>query len=65
MRRSRSLLSAAERASAKGQFAAEVVCLQTATQFGDRSGSLRLRELEAIVEGPRVGVAARFSGRPE
>jgi DNA-binding CsgD family transcriptional regulator len=55
------LLSAAERASAKGQFAAEVVCLQTATQFGDRSGSLRLRELEAIVEGPRVGVAARFS----
>jgi DNA-binding CsgD family transcriptional regulator len=55
------LLSAAERASAKGQFAAEVVCLQTAAQFGDRSGSLRLRELEAIVEGPRVGVAARFS----
>jgi DNA-binding CsgD family transcriptional regulator len=55
------LLSAAERASAKGQFAAEVVCLQTATQFGDRSGSLRLRDLEAIVEGPRVGVAARFS----
>jgi DNA-binding CsgD family transcriptional regulator len=55
------LLSAAERASAKGHFAAEVVCLQTATQFGDRSGSLRLRDLEAIVEGPRVGVAARFS----
>ena len=55
------LLSAAERASAKGQFAAEVLCLQTATQFGDRSGSLRLRDLEAIVEGPRVGVAARFS----
>jgi DNA-binding CsgD family transcriptional regulator len=38
-----------------------VFCLQTATQFGDRSGSHRLRELEAIVEGPRVGVAARFS----
>jgi DNA-binding CsgD family transcriptional regulator len=55
------LLSAAERASAKGQFAAEVLCLQTATQFGDRSGSRRLRDLEAIVEGPRVGVAARFS----
>ena len=55
------LLSAAKRASAKGQFAAEVVCLQTAAQFGDRSGSLRLRDLEAIVEGPRVGVAARFS----
>lgn len=55
------LLSAAEKASAKGQFAAEVVCLQTAAQFGDCSGSIRLRELEVIVEGPRVGVAARFS----
>ena len=55
------LLSAAQRASTKGQFAAEVLCLQTATQFGDRSGSVRLRELEALVEGPRVGVAARFS----
>ena len=55
------LLSAAERAAAKGQFAAEVLCLQTATQFGDRSGAARLRELEAIVEGPRVGLAARFA----
>ena len=55
------VLSAAERAAAMGQFAAEVVCLQTATQFGDRSGAPRLRELEAIVEGPRVGLAARFA----
>ncbi len=55
------LSAAAERASAKGRFAEEVMCLQTATQFGDRSGLLRLRELEATVEGPRVGVAARFS----
>ena len=55
------LLSAAERAAAKGQFAAEVLCLQTATQFGDRSGAPRLRELESIVEGPRVGLAARFA----
>jgi DNA-binding CsgD family transcriptional regulator len=55
------LLSAAERAAAKGQFAAEVMCLQTATQFGHRSGAPRLRELEGIVEGPRVGVAARFA----
>ncbi|MCU1697100.1 MAG: LuxR family transcriptional regulator [Mycobacterium sp.] len=55
------LLSAAERAGASRQFAAEVSCLQTATQFGDRSGAPRLRELEAIVEGPRVGLAARFS----
>ncbi|MDT5207976.1 MAG: hypothetical protein QOF67_391 [Mycobacterium sp.] len=55
------LLAAAERAGANGQFGAEVICLQTATQFGDRSGSPRLRELEAIVEGPRVGLAARFA----
>jgi DNA-binding CsgD family transcriptional regulator len=55
------LLSAAERAAANGQFAAEVMCLQTATQFGDSSGAPRLRELESIVEGPRVGLAARFA----
>jgi DNA-binding CsgD family transcriptional regulator len=55
------LLSAAQRASATGQFAAEVMCLQTATQFGDCSGAPRLRELEGIVEGPRVGLAARFA----
>src|SRR5882757_4973942 len=55
------LLSAAERAGASGQFAAEVSCLQTATLFVYRSGAPRLRELEAIVEGPRVGLAARFS----
>lgn len=55
------VLSAAERARATGQFAAEVFCLQTATQFGDRSGGSRLRELEAIVEGPRVGIVARFA----
>jgi len=55
-------LSAAERASDTGQFAAEVVCLQTAAQFGDRSGTPRLHELAALVEGPRVGLAARFAG---
>ena len=44
-----------------GRFAAEVLCLQTATQFGDRTGAPRLRELESIVEGPRVGLAARFA----
>ncbi len=48
------MVSAAERAAAKGRFAAEVLCLQTATQFGDRTGAPRLRELESIVEGPRV-----------
>ncbi|MBV9353220.1 MAG: helix-turn-helix transcriptional regulator, partial [Mycobacterium sp.] len=55
------LRSAAENAAANGRFAAEVICLQTATQFGDRSSGPRLRELEAIVEGPRVGCAARFA----
>jgi DNA-binding CsgD family transcriptional regulator len=55
------LVSAAERAGANGQFAAEVICLQTAAQFGHRSGGPRLRELEGIVEGPRVGLAARFA----
>jgi DNA-binding CsgD family transcriptional regulator len=55
------LLSAAQRAADNGQFAAEVMCLQTATQFGDRSSAPRLRELAGIVEGPRVGVATRFA----
>jgi DNA-binding CsgD family transcriptional regulator len=55
------MLSAAGRAGAKGQFAAEVNCLQLATQFGDRTSAPRLRELEARVEGPRVGLAARFA----
>jgi hypothetical protein len=35
--------------------------LQTATQFGDSSCRLRLRELESIVEGPRAGAPARFA----
>jgi DNA-binding CsgD family transcriptional regulator len=54
-------LLAAETTRANGQFAAEVNCLQTATQFGDRSSAPRLRELAAIVEGPRAGLAARFA----
>ena len=54
-------LAAAETARANGQFAPEVMCLQTATQFGERSCGPRLRELAAIVEGPRAGVAARFA----
>jgi hypothetical protein len=55
------LLSAAERARANRQFAAEVICLQTASQFGDHSSGPPVRELEAIVEGPRVGLAAWFT----
>jgi DNA-binding CsgD family transcriptional regulator len=57
--------SAAETARANGQFAAEVTCLQTATQFGDTRCASRLRELETIVEGPRVGLAARFAAALE
>jgi DNA-binding CsgD family transcriptional regulator len=54
------VLSAAETARVNGQFAPEVMCLQSATQFGDHSGASRLGELAAIVEGPRAGAAARF-----
>src|SRR5690606_34380358 len=53
--------AAAERCSAKGQFGAEVLCLQTAVQFGDRTCAARLQELESVVDGPRVGLAARFA----
>jgi len=55
------LLSAAETARANEQLAPEVMCLQTATQFGDHSGAARLDELAATIEGPRAGSAARFS----
>jgi len=34
------------------------MCLQTATQFGDRSTATRLHQLAAIVEGPRALLAA-------
>jgi hypothetical protein len=54
-------LAAAETARANGQFAAEVICLQTAAQFGDGSGAARLRELVGLVEGPRVSIAARLA----
>jgi DNA-binding NarL/FixJ family response regulator len=54
-------LSAAETARENGQFAVEVLCLQTATQFGDGTSAARLRELEEVVEGPRVRLAARFA----
>jgi DNA-binding CsgD family transcriptional regulator/tetratricopeptide (TPR) repeat protein len=54
-------LAAAESASAKGQFAAEVLCLQTAAQFGDHTRTDRLTQLAVLVEGPRAAVAARFA----
>lgn len=53
--------SAAVRARTDGRFAAEVLCLQTATQFGCRTTATRLAELTALVDGPRATVAARFA----
>lgn len=55
------LASAAETCCADGQYAAEVLCLQTAAQLGDTRCAPRLRELMAMVEGPRVGLAARLA----
>lgn len=57
----RCALSAAEITRDNGQFGAEVISLQTATQFGDRSCAPRLHQLTAMVEGPRVDVVARFA----
>jgi DNA-binding CsgD family transcriptional regulator len=54
-------LFAAQTARANAQFAAEVMCLQAATQFGDSATANRLRELTSIVDGPRVRIAARFA----
>lgn len=54
-------LTAAEVAADNGQWAAEVLCLQTAAQFGDASGAQRLQELTTHVDGPRAGVAAAFA----
>lgn len=53
--------SAAQKAREVGQYAAEVLCLQTAAQFGDSTGASRLAELETLVQGPRVGLAARLA----
>lgn len=52
---------AAEFARSHGQFAREVMCLQTAAQLGDAGGADRLDELAGIVEGPRAPVAARYA----
>lgn len=52
------VLDAADTAGGNGQLAAEVLCLQTAAQFGDHSRTRRLDELTGLVEGPRVVAAA-------
>jgi DNA-binding NarL/FixJ family response regulator len=52
---------AAEFTRAHGQAAREVLCLQTAVQFGDGSGADRLDELASRVQGPRASLAARYA----
>ncbi len=52
---------AAEFARAHGQPAREVMCLQTAAQFGDTDVDARLAELVALVDGPRASVSARYA----
>lgn len=52
-----SALDAARTARRYHRPAHEVVCLQTATQFGSTTTAERLRELSSMVEGPRAGAA--------
>jgi DNA-binding CsgD family transcriptional regulator len=52
---------AAEFARAHGQLAREVLCLQTAAQFGDTGGAGRLAELATQVQGPRAPLSARYA----
>lgn len=55
------VLTAAEAAHEHGQLAAEVWCLQVATQFGHRGCGPRLHALAEVVEGPRAAAAARLA----
>ncbi len=52
---------AADFARSHGQHAREVLCLQTAIQFGDNQHGDRLTELAQLVEGPRARVVARWA----
>jgi DNA-binding CsgD family transcriptional regulator len=49
---------AAEIARSHEHFAQEVMCLHTATRFGDPTAAPRLAELCKVVDGPRVMAAA-------
>lgn len=53
--------SAAVTAASRGQPAREVLCLQTATRFGDTTTVTRLGELVDVVGGARAPVAARHA----
>src|SRR6516162_4048270 len=52
---------AADFARSHGQLAREVLCLQTAVQFGDVRGASRLIELAGLVDGPRVSLSGRYA----
>jgi DNA-binding CsgD family transcriptional regulator len=52
---------AAQFAYARGQPAREVLCLQTAVQFGDVNAAGRLAELATLVQGPRAPLAVRYA----
>ncbi len=52
---------AAEFARTHGQRAREVMCLQTAIQFGELHNAARLAELAETVDGPRVALVARWA----
>jgi ATP/maltotriose-dependent transcriptional regulator MalT len=54
-------VQAASLAQTNGQYAREVVCLQAAIQFGAQHTATRLAELAELVEGPRVGLVARWA----
>ncbi|BBY79349.1 helix-turn-helix transcriptional regulator [Mycolicibacterium pulveris] len=57
----RAALEAADQARALHRPTREVMCLQTATQFGDSSCADRLAELSVIVGGPRLIAVAAHS----
>jgi DNA-binding CsgD family transcriptional regulator len=48
-------------ASSHGQLSREVLCLQTAVQFGDTTVADRAAELACTVEGPRAPLVARYA----
>jgi DNA-binding CsgD family transcriptional regulator len=52
---------AADLACSHGQYAREVLSLQTAIQLGDRGNAGRLAAIATVVEGPRAGLAARWA----
>ncbi len=52
---------AAEFARSHHQLAREVLCLQTAVQFGETAFAHRLTQLADLVEGPRAPLAARYA----